>query len=78
MHDPRRIQWGVNVLGDTTETNSPDRWEIDKDEFGRPLIRHRHPTETIPAYLATEADGTRYARCTCGERYRLDQSGPAD
>jgi hypothetical protein len=63
-------------MTDSTETNSPDRWEIDQDEFGRPLIRHRHPTETEAAYITTEGDGSRYARCSCGERYRLDQSAP--
>jgi hypothetical protein len=62
------------------EGDSAHRWEIDQDEFGRPLLRHRHPTKTISAYVAWDADGVRYARCpACAERLRMPEAtdGPA-
>ena len=50
--------------------NDPDRWEVDQDEFGRPVVRHRHPTGTTPAYISRDADGVTFARCPeCQERY---------
>jgi hypothetical protein len=50
-------------------------WEIEPDEFGRPLVRHRHPTKTVSGYVAKDADGVRYARCPeCAERLRMPDS----
>ena len=40
------------------ERASAQRWEIDQDEFGRPLIRHRHPTKTVSAYVAKDPTGS--------------------
>lgn len=52
--------------------NAPDRWEIDQDDFGRPLVRHRHPAESVPAYISSDAAGNETARCAeCRETYRL-------
>ena len=48
-----------------------DRWEIDQDEFGRPLVRHRHPTETLPTFITRDADGILSARCPCSAELRL-------
>jgi hypothetical protein len=48
-----------------------DRWEIDQDDFGRPLVRHRHPTETLPTFITRDADGILSARCPCSEELRL-------
>ena len=57
--------------------SDPDRWEVEQDEFGRPLIRHRHPAGTVPAYVSRDADGVTTARCPdCQERYILRGPGP--
>ena len=50
------------------DQEAAERWEIDQDEFGRPLVRHRHTSTTVSAYLVKDADGRRKARCpACGE-----------
>jgi hypothetical protein len=52
---------------------SAAQWEIDQDESGRPLVRHRHATIAVTALVTDDADGVRYARCPdCDERYRLE------
>ena len=54
------------------ESESAHGWEIDQDQFGRPLLRHRHPSKTVSADVAKDADGVRYARCpACAERLRM-------
>jgi hypothetical protein len=58
-------------------SNDPDRWEIGQDEFGRPQVRHRHPTGTVPAYISHDADGVTNARCPeCHERYLVRDPEP--
>ena len=50
------------------DDESAQRWEIDQDEFGNPLVRHRHPTTTISAYVVKRAEGDRQAQCpACGD-----------
>jgi hypothetical protein len=52
---------------------TPEHWEIDQDESGRPLVRHRHASVAVTAFVTDDADGFRYARCPdCDERYRLE------
>lgn len=47
-------------------------WELERDEFGRPIVRHRHPLATILAYVTTDADGVKRAWCpTCSQRIDL-------
>jgi hypothetical protein len=54
------------------ERDMAERWEIDQDDFGNPLVRHRHPTLTVQAYVVKEPDGSRLARCPdCGERFHV-------
>jgi hypothetical protein len=49
-----------------------DRWEIDQDEFGAPMVRHRHPIGTIAAYVTKDPEGTWKARCpSCSETFQL-------
>jgi hypothetical protein len=49
-------------------TNDADRWEIDQDDGGHPLVRHRHDAAAIVAYVRRTTDGSRQARCPdCGE-----------
>jgi hypothetical protein len=49
-----------------------DRWEIDQDDDGRPLVRHRHQSGPIEALLTRDADGAWSARCPrCSERMSL-------
>jgi hypothetical protein len=51
---------------------SAEQWEIDQDESGRPLVRHRHASIAVTAFVTDDADGIRFARCPdCDERYRL-------
>jgi hypothetical protein len=53
--------------------NNPERWHVEYDDFGRPMVRHRHATETVEAYLSRTADGFRVARCPrCSEEYLLN------
>lgn len=52
---------------------SADEWEIDQDETGRPLVRHRHANIAITALVTDDTDGVRHAHCPdCDERYRLE------
>lgn len=62
-----------HLLGTLRMTvNSPERWEVEQDDFGRPMVRHRHFSGTVPAYVSIDAEGGEFARCPdCGERYRL-------
>jgi hypothetical protein len=54
------------------DAESAERWEIDQDEFGNPLVRHRHTTATVSAYVVKDGDGRRTARCPgCGEVFEL-------
>ena len=54
------------------EHEAAERWEIDQDEFGNPLVRHRHTTTTVSAYVAKDGEGRRSARCPgCGEVFQL-------
>jgi hypothetical protein len=65
---------------DSLTENTPDRWEVDQDEFGRPRIRHRHPTGSVRANISRDADGVTSARCSeCQERYLVrDAQRPAN
>ncbi len=56
--------------------HDPDRWEIDQDEFGRPVVRHRHPGRgVVPAYVAKDWRSDTVARCPeCGEQFRINTS----
>ena len=50
-----------------------DQWEIDQDESGRPLVRHRHANIAVTTLVTDDADGVRTARCPdCDARYRLE------
>jgi hypothetical protein len=54
------------------EGQSADRWLIERDEFGRLRVRHRHPSGTVHAYVTKDADGVWSASCpSCGERFRI-------
>jgi hypothetical protein len=54
------------------DTESANQWEIDQDDFGNPLVRHRHPTITVGAYVSKDAVGGRTARCPdCGEQFAV-------
>ena len=54
------------------DSEQAERWEIDQDEFGNPLVRHRHPTMTVAAYISKDDDGRRLARCpVCGDQIEV-------
>jgi hypothetical protein len=62
------------------DSESAEQWEIDQDDFGNPLVRHRHPTFTVGAYVSKDGNGRRTARCPdCGERLEIpeENSGTA-
>lgn len=49
-------------------SDSDRRWEVDQDELGNPLVRHRHDSAAIVAYIRRTTGGSRLAECpTCGE-----------
>jgi hypothetical protein len=46
---------------------------LEPDDFGRPLVRHRHPVGTILAYVSKDAEGVTWAACpSCSRRVQLD------
>ena len=54
-----------------------NRWEVDQDEDGGPLVRHRHDTDTAAdsqvAYVTKDADGSLRAWCpSCKDHLLLD------
>lgn len=71
----RALLWMTSIQtlsGEEVEQGDRDRWEIEQDEFGKPLIRHRHPVGTIAAYVVRGADGAWTASCpSCGEKLRI-------
>jgi hypothetical protein len=49
------------------------RWEVDQDEVGRPVIRHRHPPVAVQAQLSHDGNGVARARCPrCGDQLELN------
>jgi hypothetical protein len=51
-----------------------ERWEIDQDDFGNPLVRHRHAPLTVQSYVIKGADGRRTARCpNCGDTFEVPE-----
>jgi hypothetical protein len=49
-----------------------ERWEIDQDEFGNPLVRHRHSTLTVGAFVLKDSQDRRVARCpSCGDEVEI-------
>jgi hypothetical protein len=55
---------------------SAEEWEIDQDESGRPLVRHRHASMAVTALVTDDAAGVRTATCPdCDQRYRLEAVG---
>lgn len=69
---------GLGRRGKIDLMDTPDdRWEIEQDEFGRPLIRHRHATDSVMAYVTTDADGVRNASCpSCKEQFAIGDAKP--
>ena len=67
----RPTEWGIVV------DDQADRGEIAQDEFGRPLVRHRLPTETLPTFITRGADGLT-AGCSCSEELLLASQAPRD
>jgi hypothetical protein len=56
----------VAVMND----DAAERWEIDQDAVGNPLVRHRHPPLAVQSHVTKQADGRRTARCpTCGDTF---------
>ena len=54
------------------DSEQAEQWEIDQDEFGNPLVRHRHPTMTVSAYISKDVDGGRMARCpACSDQIEV-------
>jgi hypothetical protein len=54
--------------GAVMDSESAERWEIDQDELGNPLVRHRHPSVTVSAHTVKDVDGRHKARCpACGD-----------
>jgi hypothetical protein len=53
-----------------------ERWEIDQDDFGNPIVRHRHVTRSVNAYVTKAATGDHRARCPdCGESLDVPSEG---
>ena len=59
------------------DAQSKDGWEVDQDDFGRPVVRHRHPVGTSSAYVTKDAGGGWRAICQgCGEQLPIDAPPP--
>jgi hypothetical protein len=51
-----------------------ENWEIDQDDFGGPLIFHRHSAVAVPAYVIGAVDDQRVAQCSdCMEILELSE-----
>lgn len=51
-----------------------EQWEIGQDDFGGPLIFHRHADVAAPAYVIGDADDQRVAQCSdCMEILELSE-----
>ena len=47
-------------------------WEVDQDELGNPIVRHRHAALSIGAHIVKGEDGSHIARCpSCGEKLEV-------
>ena len=55
-----------------TVEQEENAWEVDQDEFGNPIVRHRHAPVSIGAILVKGDDGSHRARCpSCGEEFEV-------
>ena len=53
-----------------SEKQDGDTWEVDQDESGNPVVRHRHPPISIGAYIVKGEDGSHRASCpSCGAEF---------
>lgn len=54
------------------EGREREEWDVSQDQSGRLIIRHRHATRSVGAYVSVDGDGRRMVRCNgCGERFEL-------
>jgi hypothetical protein len=45
-------------------SDAPPEWEIEQDDFGGPLIFHRHAAGSVPAYVIGGTPDRRVAQCS--------------
>lgn len=58
---------------------APGAWETEEDDFGEPMVFHRHRDGNVTAYLTDTPDGIRIATCAeCHEEIELRQQAPPD
>jgi hypothetical protein len=59
-------------MGTNTVKQDDGAWEVDQDEVGNPIVRHRHQSVSIGATLVKDEDGNHRARClSCGEEFEV-------
>ena len=55
-----------------TANQDENGWELDQDESGNPVVRHRHTPISVGAYIVKDEDGSHRARCpSCGEELEV-------
>ena len=70
------IEVAASRMGRSSRTddvkNEEAAWEVDQDEHGNPLVRHRHAAVGIGARIVKDEDGSHIARCpSCGEKLEV-------
>ena len=64
-------QMGLLVRTDNVE-HEEAAWEVDQDESGNPLVRHRHAAVSVGAHIVKDEDGSHIARCpSCGDKLEV-------
>jgi hypothetical protein len=63
------------AIQDRTTTVFSNQWEIEEGDYGDPVVFHRHPAETVPAYIVGGGPHHRFAKCSeCMEYFEFAES----
>jgi hypothetical protein len=59
----------------TIRTDSAALWDIGEDDYGDPMIFHRHTAGPVPAYVISRWEGGTVAQCSaCMAFLELDDA----
>jgi hypothetical protein len=65
------------VATEHPRTDLGDHWQIEEDDYGDPMVFHRHLIEEVPAYIISGLANRRLAQCSECQQYLefLETSG---
>jgi hypothetical protein len=56
----------------TIASKASQAWLVEENDYGDPMVQHRHPTGDVVAYVLLGRNGGSYAQCSdCGARHQL-------